>query len=368
MIILLYGGNELAIQRRLRELRELADGSSGMIDSNQNIVDARDAKPNDILAAAMSVPFLSAKRLVIVERAFERFQGRRSAGRGEPSTPRGWEPIVAAIEAGLPETTILVFLGLPHTDRERVEFITPQNQLVARLAKLPDVRNEHMPAIDPKQLPQYVRDRAGEFGIRLTPGRFPDRLRSGEQLPDETDPAALIAALCQSDTLSIDNELNKLALYTNGGEVTAVEVNRVCAGERIATAFGLRDAIQDGDLGLALEFKNRLLRNGEAIQGLLFTVMEGYRRVVPLVEALDNHAPDAELSRIMGKPGTYPKLRAALIRRARSLQGDGLRQAFAALVEADRTNKLGEVDDEVAFDIMLAKLCDLARRAPAARS
>lgn len=360
MIILLYGGNELAIQRRLRELRGMADGGSGMLESNQNIVDGRDAKPNDILAAAMSLPFLSPMRLVIVERVFERFQGRRG-GRGEPATPKGWEALLAALEAGIPDSTILVFLGLPYGTGQNAETIGPQNQLVARLAKIPGVLNEHKAAIDAREIPQFVRERAHELGIRFRPGRFPERLQTGETLPEESDPAQLIANLCQSDTLSIANELKKLALYSNGEDVTVAEVNRVCAGERTATAFNFRDAVLDGDLGKALEFKTRLLRDGEAVAGLLFMLTEGYRRSVPVIDGLDNGASDEELGRLMGNAGKYPKLRNDNIRRARHLRGGRLRLAFEYLVEADRTNKLGEVDEEVGFDILLAKLCELAR-------
>lgn len=366
MIILLYGGNELAIQRRLRELRELADGGSGMLDSNQNIIDGRDAKPNDILAAAMSLPFLSPMRLVVVERVFERFQGRR-AGRGEPATPKGWEPLLAALEAGIPESTILVFLGLPYGSGQNAETIGPGNQLVARLGKIPGVLNEHKAAIDAKEIPQFVRERAHELGIRFRPGKFPERLAKGEAMPDESDPAQLIANLCQSDTMSIANELKKLALYSNGDDVTVAEVNRVCAGERTATAFNFRDAVLDGDLGKALEFKTRLLRDGEALAGLLFMLTDGYRRTVPIVDGLENGASEEELGRLMGNAGKYPRLRADNIRRAKHLQGDHLRVAFEHLVEADRTNKLGEVDEEVAFDILLAKLCELARSPALAR-
>ncbi len=365
MIILLYGGNELAIQQRLRELRELADGGSGMLDSNQNIIDGRDAKPNEILAAAMSLPFLSPMRLVLVERVFERFQGRR-ATRGEAATPKGWEPLLAALEAGIPESTILVFLGLPYGTGQNAETISPQNQLVARLAKIPGVLNEHRAAIDPKEIPGFVRERAHELGIRFRPGKFPERLRNGETMPEESDPALLIANLCQADTLSISSELRKLALYSPGQDVTVAEVNRVCAGERTATGFNFRDAVFDGDLGKALEFKGRLLRDGEEFNGLLYLLMDGYRRIVPVVDGLESGASDDELGRLMGNAGKYPKLRADNIRRARRLQGGHLRLAFEHLVEADRSHKLGQVDEEVAFDILLMRLCELSRPPAAA--
>ena len=40
-----------------------------------------------------------------------------------------------------------------------------------------------------------------------------------------------------------------------------------------------------------------------------------------------------------------------------------VKRAYGYIVEADRTNKMGEVDEEVGIDILLMKLCALGRRA-----
>jgi DNA polymerase III delta subunit len=62
----------------------------------------------------------------------------------------------------------------------------------------------------------------------------------------------------------------------------------------------------------------------------------------------------------------WPNLRDAAIRRAGALGQDGLAAAFAALVEADRRQKLGEIDDDLALEVAIGKLAMTAAAAAAA--
>lgn len=359
MIVLLYGANELAIKRRLTELKAEADGGSGMLESNLNAVDGRDAKPNDILGPAMSVPFLSARRLVLVEHFLERFERR-----GDQRSPRSLDPfesLFTGLAGGIPETTLLVFLGQPFLAGQQRMHVTAKNPMVTRLAKLAD-SNEEKPELKAAALPEAIREEARRRGVTFRPGKLTDRLLPGETMPDEADPARLMASLLQGDMLSVANELDKLALYSNGAEVSVVEVNRVCAGERIATGFEFVDAVMDGDLGKSLEYISRLKRDGENLHAMLGSLLTGYRRAAGILDMMDARATPEEIGKSMGPAGKWPNLRDAAIRRARNLGHAGLKSAYEAIVEADRTDKLGEVDNEVAFDILIMRLTALTGR------
>lgn len=364
MIVLLYGANEVAIRRRLQELKDEADGGTGMLESNLNVIDGREAKPGEIVSAVMASPFLSAKRLVIIERLLERYEGQ---GGGQRGLPKAVEQLVQALEGGLPDSTILVFLGLPFRRDGMDAEVTEKNPLVARLAKLPGAKNEHHGGLKGPALVEHIRGEATRRGLTLRPGKPANRLQPGERMPDEADPAALMAALFQSDTLSIGNELDKLALYTGGGDVSVVEVNRVCSGERDATSFNFRDAVLDGNLALASEYRDRLLEAGLDHSGLLWMLSEAYRGVARIVDAVEDGANPEEIGRLLGNAGKFPRLRDDAIRRARAIGSAGLKRSYESLLEAERTHKLGEVDEAVAFDILLARLCEISRPAPRRR-
>lgn len=366
VILVLFGANELAMRRRIQELKDEADGGTGMLLTNLVEVDGRDAKPHDILGPAMSPPFLAPKRLVIVEHLLERFETR-----GGPRGSRAlgpWEEFAASLAAGIPATTTLVFLGQPFLAQGQPRTVSRANPLIARLKDVPGVVIEEHPEIKGKELERYIRDEANLRGLRFRTGQPPhEKIEPWEEFPPETDPASLLANLLQGDTLRIANELDKLALWANGTQVDVLDVQRVCAGDREPNRFTLIDALMDGNLATALEMLARLRRDGENAQALLATITDRYRVLAQLVGLLDEGAPEAEITRVLGNAGKYEGLRRAAIDRARRHGVRKLRLAYEYLVEADRTNKLGEVDEDLAIEILVTKLCALAPVAAGSR-
>ena len=76
---------------------------------------------------------------------------------------------------------------------------------------------------------------------------------------------------------------------------------------------------------------------------------------------LDARATPEEIGKTMGGAGVAEPARRRYSPR-RNLGNDGLKAAYEALVEADRTDKLGEVDNEVGFDILIMRLTALTAR------
>jgi len=360
MIVVLFGANELSMRRRLQELKDEADGGTGMLMTNTAIVDGRDAKLHDVIGPCMAPPFLAPRRLVIVEHLLERFEprfGQRAArGLGQ------WEALPDELARGIPWTTTLVFFGQPFLAEGRARTVSKSNPLVTRLEKLPDVVVEDFPELKGDGLRRYIREEAALRGIRMKAGASAGMFQSHEERPAETDPVELLANLLRGDTLRIATELDKLALYTrdSGHEVTVADVNRVSAGDREGDRFKFMDALLDGQLAQALTMLERLKAQGENLQGLLAGIFDSYRRQATIIELVEAGASEDEIGRAMGNAGKYDGLRRAAIARARRLGSTGLKRAFAVIVEADRTNKLGEVDEEVGFEIMIARLCALA--------
>ncbi|HML98825.1 MAG TPA: hypothetical protein PKD75_10120 [Tepidiformaceae bacterium] len=366
MILVLFGANELAMRRRIQELKDEADGGTGMLLTNLVEVDGRDAKPHEVLGPAMSPPFLAPKRLVIVEHLLERFEAR-----GGPRGARAlgpWDEFAATLAAGIPDTTTLVFLGQPFLAQGQPRFVTKSNPLVARLGAVPGAIVEEHPEIKGKELERYIRDEANLRGIRFRAGQPPrEKLEPWEELPTESDPVLLLASLLQGDTLRIANELDKLSLWASGAQVDVLDAQRVCAGDREPDRFALIDSLMDGNLATALEMLARLRRKGENAQALLATITDRYRVLAQLADLLQENAPEAEIARVLGNAGKYEGLRRAAIARARRHGPRNLRLAYEYLLEADRTNKLGEVDEDLTIEILVMKLCALAPAAAGSR-
>jgi DNA polymerase III delta subunit len=366
MIVLLRGANSVAIRRRLQQLKDEADGGSGMLDANYTAVEGRDAKPFDILAPAMTPPFLAPRRLVVVDGFLDRFENR-----GEPRTPGSrrvdvFEDAFATLARDLPPTTTVVFTG--HEARAA-------NPAVARLKQIAGTVDEEYGELKGQELLRYIAEEAAARGIKFRPGGARQAHIANEEWErargageaTQTNPAALLAALTNGDSSAIANELDKLALYTLGRETTVDDNYEACAGERDVTSFAFADAVQDGKLGPALQMLPRILRdygNGQPLLGLLLT---RYLTLAELFELAERDATQEEIVKVLGNAGRYPGLREAAIARARRHGVAGVKAAIEAIVEADRRDKLGEVDADVALEIMVTKLCRIALARPAGR-
>ena len=356
MILLLYGPDELALRRRIQELKDEADGGSGMLMSNLTTLEGRDVKAEEIIAAAMSMPFLAPRRLVVVEQFFDRFEPRGGEPRNETRTTRALDSfasLFSVLDSGLPPSTILVF--------SNATTVSARNPMLDRLKKIPGVRAEESKKLEKDGLLRFIREEAAARSLRLKPGPSRRPLASADEWlrPQESDPAALLAVLHGSDTLSLANELDKLSLYTMGREATVDDVDLLCGGERDRATFHFTDAVMDGDLKLAHAVLDHFWLTDVTPQMIIGTLVGAYRRLALVIDMVGDGASAEEIGIAMKQ--NWAGLRDRAIARARRLGPGGLHAAYAAIVAADRTTKLGEVNDEIAIEILVHKLAALGR-------
>lgn len=360
MIVLLFGADELAIRRRLRELKEMADGGTGMLVTNLVEIEAREAKPRDVVDPAMVPPFLAPYRMVVVDHLLERFEGRPGGRAGRALGP--WQAVPEGLAAGVPPSTILVFVGRPFLADHMTRQVTRQNPMVAALAALPEAVVEEHTAMKRAELERYIREEAALRGIRFHAGRpAAGKLEAWEEPPPENDPVTLLANTLNGDTLLIANELDKLALWSMGAAVDVLDAARVCGGDRLPDHFKMVDAMMDGDASLAMEMFTRRVARGENLLAIHAAIAERYRSIAVLRDLLATGAPQEEIDRALGGAARFENLRRAALARARRFSEPDIRQAYQYLVEADRF-KAGEIAHDVAMELLIVRLCTLGRR------
>jgi len=380
VILLLRGGDELAQRRRLQRLKDDADGGTGMLTTNLTQVEGRDARAADIIGPAMTPPFLAPQRLVIVNGFLDRWEsdfggseapkekadgeagqeptGAQPAAKGSGASrqPRGlpqFEPLFAALERGLPPSTVLVLEGgAPKRS----------NAMVARLKRIPGVTEEILNEPRKEALLRFVRDEAAARGVRFRASRgTAEHWESGEWMQrQEADPVALLAGITNGHTLAITNELDKLALYTMGREVTVDDVYTLCSGEREVNQFNLLDAIQDGKAAEALHHLDRLRDEADVDQLIIAMLTTRFRQTATVAELMAERVPETEIARALGNAGRYEGLRKAAMRRAGRVGIEGARAALAAIAEADYRAKKGETKHGLGVELLVLKLSRMA--------
>ena len=88
MLHLFHGPDTFSRGEALRELRKRLD-SDGMLDTNTTSFDGRSLKPDELLAACDTVPFLAPARLVLVEGLLGAQESSRAPGRSAQRPKRG---------------------------------------------------------------------------------------------------------------------------------------------------------------------------------------------------------------------------------------------------------------------------------------
>ena len=169
--MILRGADELAMHRRLQELKVEADGGSGMLSTNFLAIEGREAKPEEIIGPAMTPPFLAPHRLVLVERLIDRFEPRPPSFQARPIGP--FASLLKQLEKGIPPSTMLVF-----TAGE----VRPRNPLLEALKKLAGTLDEDFPEMKGEPLLRWIRDEANARGLRFRTGPFREHRLFDEQL------------------------------------------------------------------------------------------------------------------------------------------------------------------------------------------
>ena len=341
-ISILYGKDDFSATEALAALREELDGDGTLADNTTNIDGAR-VKPEELLAAAQTVPLLGGVRLIIVRGLLSKLETnrrprRRKAARKRKDTEKtdvgplaAWQPLLDALPA-LPASTALVFL-----DGE----LSAQNALLQALRPL--AQTQGFEPLRPADLAGWTRQRAQRYGAVL-----------------EARALATLAALVGNNLRTLDSELRKLATFRGEGQISEEDVRSMVSLAREPSAFAMADAVVEGRGRDAAELLQRLLADGESPQRLLMLVARQYRLLLLAKGMLAQEIRPPEISARLRVQGFVIQ---RLLKQAPRYTIEQLRQAYRKLLAADLAVKRGVLDDETALQLLLAELAALARPA-----
>ncbi|HEY8491583.1 MAG TPA: DNA polymerase III subunit delta [Dehalococcoidia bacterium] len=322
-----HGADDFSRTEALAELRASLD-ADGMLATNAQTVDAREASPEAVLALCDTVPFLGAYRLVVVEGLLGRFAERRGGRRRNAAPQDGlgpWAALPAYVER-MPPSTVLVLV-----DGE----VRPENPMLRALAGKGRVR-EFRP-LRAAEVPEWIRARAAARGLRLEPGAV-----------------RLLADLVGNNLWVLSAELEKLALYAGERPVTAEDVRALTAAAREVSVFALTDAVVAGQEREALRALEELLAAGAGGPYLLAMLARQYRLLLLAKELTLAGAPKAEVGRRLGIASPFALDR--LLQQASRAGRERLEAAYRRLLEADAGIKRGLWDEESALTLLVSDL------------
>jgi len=312
------GENESRIDEAVKHITSTL-ASRGIAEMDRCFFDSRTHSPHEILQAARSVPFLSPKKLVVVQKAHV-----FNAAQWEIFNPYFAKPL---------DTCLFIFT-LPVAAKD------------SKIKKLIHVIEQHGVVVffegpTEKNLKQYIQQ---QFK------------RNGKQVR----PAALEALyrIVSLDARQVRSEIEKIVLYS-GSRKTIEEEDLCVVSERFrSNVFNLVEAVGFGQLERSLQILDTLLFEGENPLGILKMVSRQFRMLIVARQYRGGRIPIAHITEQMGLNRNQEWLAKKAVQQAGGWSMRGLAEAFTVLFYTDCMLKTS-VNKRLVMEEGLRRLAEL---------
>ena len=321
-----HGADDLSSAEALADLRQRL-GTPETADLNTTLLDGGSVEMGELKHACETVPFLADKRLVIVTGLLTRLSRRGS----EDSSP-GRSEYVSALRdyvTQVPETTRLVFV--------ESQALAARNSILKLAQKHERGYVRRFDPPKPRQLGGWVEKRVAKYGGSI-----------------EARAAQHLAAVVGSDLRVLDQEVDKLVIYVGGERKIAVaDVDAVVPYAQAALVFDLVDAMGERDSRTAARVLHGLLDGGEHPLRILAMIIRQFRLLIQVKELKSGGAGPGDVARELR---LHPYPAGKLCTQATRFTAEQLEKAHRHLLEIDVQIKTGQVDAEVALDLLVEAL------------
>jgi DNA polymerase-3 subunit delta len=334
MYYIFHGDDEFSRTEQVNKFRAQM-GDPQFADLSITTFDGRRLTLSELQHACDAVPFLSDKRLVIVEGMLARFDPRHSRDDGEETEELEAEANPALAKelkeylTRLPGTTRLVF----------VESKTlAKNNPILKYAES-DKGNAHVKEFEelkPRALPKWIQDRVKEKGGTIEPAAIEE-----------------LATHVGTDLRLIDIEIEKLMTYRNGEMIRADDVRALVAPVRESDIFALVDALGRRETGNALRLLHAQLDHDASPIYLLSMIVRQFRL---LLQMKDLAARGMPLAAAREQLKLHPFVAEKTWNQALNFSLLQLEAIYQRLLDTDVSIKTGRSEPVVALDVLIVEL------------
>ena len=332
IVYILRGDDSTRIETLLSKFKaEL--GSSDMAGLNTTVLEGAQATVDAIRLAALAMPFLTERRLVIVNNALADLDNKQSDAQ---------QKFLALLDS-LPQTTALVLV----VDDKQIfrrgesywEKLSGKHWLMT-WAKKAGARAwvEDCALPTPREMPGWIQRKARELG-----GEF------------QVDAGVRLAEYVGNNTQRAVQEITKLLTYARYDRlVTAEDVVLLTAQDQEGNIFELVDALGERDGYKALEQLQILLETSDALE-LSGMITRQFRLLLLSREILDERGSEAQVREELN---LHPFVAKKITGQARRFSIEQLEGIYRRLLKIDLDIKTGGMPGDVAFEVLIAELTE----------
>ncbi len=324
MFYIFHGTDDFSAKEALTKLKNTL-GDPDNLDLNTAELDGKSTSLGEIINNANALPFLAPHRLVIVHNYLSRFGGRAK------SDTETMNKLVEALK-NLPESTVLVFW-----DRETLKKSHP----VLKFGTLHKNSVRAFNAPDKGALPRWIDQRVKQKNATI-----------------DFKAVQALASVVGDDLLNLDHEIEKLTLYVGTERaITLTDVELLCPYTADSETFAMANAIGRQDLRAALDQLHKRLEEGQNPLAILGSIGGQFRGLLEVKSMASAGLTPAQIAKEKGWRSDYAaKMR---LKEANHFSLARLVQIFGILLETDIAIKTGEMEDILALDTLISRLCGI---------
>ncbi len=329
MFYILVGQDDFSLRQSLEEIKR-GMGDQSLLATNTTTLDGQQLTLDQLRTVCETVPFLSERRLVVVNGLLARFEPKSKSGRQEKTRQDEYKSLVSCI-TGISDSTTLVLID---------GRIRSNNPLLRGLSAKAQVKS--FPLLKNAGLRQWIQRRVKQEGGSISP-----------------EAVNLLAKLIGSNLWIIASEINKLVLFASGRRIEEADVRQLVGYAQEANVFAMVDAILEFRTGVAEQSLQRLLEGGAAPAYLLVMLSRQVRMIVQAKELRNQRKSETEIQDRLGLASEF-----ALRKVLEHADRYPMRQIMAVyhkLLETDLSIKTGRFGGELALNLLIADLCQRDR-------
>jgi DNA polymerase-3 subunit delta len=316
VVYLLHGEDEFGIKEFIHAMQEKL-GDPSMAEMNTTWMD-KGTDLESIRSASAAAPFLTPRRLVVVEETAQRYKSAADQ-----------EKFLAMLE-NLPQTTALALV--------EYKTLTEKNWLLKWASK--------------EKERAYVRDYSVPQGAKMTDWIRKYAADQGGEISFQA--AALLAESVQDAPRMAAMEVDKLLAYVNYQrpvDVDDVESAAAFGGGPV-DYFGFLDAIAARNSRKAMAMLEKLLDERDHI-GLFFSLVGHFRLVLQTREIYESGGQDQEVARQLK---IHPFRAKKMLAQARTISLRRLEKIYLRLQTLDQEIKIGKIKPDLALETLVMEL------------
>jgi DNA polymerase-3 subunit delta len=317
-LFFLYGNDEFAIARKLKDFEsDFSDPTTAGMNTAR--FESRSVNDEELNNALNAMPFLAAKRLVIL--------ANPSAKYNNAATRKKFEAYIG----NAPDSVKLVMY-------ESVEPKEAEKHWLIKWAAKNSAAMKTQPFMLPKQrdMPGWIINEAKNQDGKIEPPA-----------------AAKLAEMVGVDTRQAGMELSKLLAYVNWARpIQGSDVDAVCIVTSQQSVFDFVDALSQGNGKTAQRLLHRLLENEEAFS-LWGLVVRQFRLLIQAREILDGRGNKDDVARALG---VHPFVAEKTTGQASRFSMEALENIYHRLLSIDERVKTSQITLDLALDTLIVEL------------